>query len=176
MDYQDLFNKSQNELETIGEIVTKVNKFLDVLAAYHEDEDSFDMMVAGISVNLYAVCMGAERLFSNIANDIDGYMPTGVQWQQKLFEQMSVAIAGKRPRVIRPDTLSFLLELRSYKISVRGGSGQDLDEQRIIAMALRLPEGYEAFRTDCLAFHQALHQQPLQQTLTIYPSPPYAAT
>ena len=158
VDYQTLFSKSREELDDIGATVAKVDKFLDVLAEYHEDEDSFDMMVAGISVNLYAVCRGAEQLFTHIANKIDNYMPTGAQWQKKLFEQMGVAIVGKRPRVIRPDTLSFLLELRGYKVTVSGGFSQTLDEQKIIAMALRLPEGFTAFKTDCLAFHQTLSQ------------------
>jgi len=173
VDYQDLLNKNIDELTKLSETVAKVSKFLDVLAEYHEDADSFDMMVAGISVNLYGVCLGAERLFTNIANDIDGYMPTGVQWQQKLFKQMGVELAGKRPRVIRSDTLSFLLELRAYKVSVLGGFGNNIDEQKVLAMALRLPDAYDGFKADCLMFHQEL-SQPLSQSLSVQPLRPCA--
>lgn len=173
MDYQALFNKNWNELEKIGLTVTKVTKFLDVLAEYHEDMDSFDLMVAGISVNLQGVCMGAERLFTHIANDIDGYMPSGDQWQQKLFQQMSVPLPNKRDRVIRPDTLSFLLELKTFKVSVRGGFGDDLDSPPIIAMAMRLPDCYESLKQDCLSFHHKL-QHSTDATLIVQPPLSYS--
>jgi len=156
VDYQALFNKNWNELEKISSTVTKVTKFLNVLAEYHEDMDSFDLMVAGISVNLQGVCMGAERLFTQIANDIDGYMPLGDQWQQKLFQQMAMTLPGKRDRVIRPDTLAFLLELRTFKVSVRGGFNDDLDSPPIIAMAMRLPDCFSSLKQDCLSFHHGL--------------------
>lgn len=156
VDYQTLFNKNWEELETISSTVAKVTKFLDVLAAYHEDEDSFDLMVAGISVNLQGICMDAERLFSHIANHIDGYMPSGDQWQRKLFQQMAVPLPNKRDRVIRQDTLSFLLEMRTFKVSVRGGFGDELDDTAIIGMAMRLPECFELLKQDCLAFHHKL--------------------
>jgi len=79
--------------------VTKVTKLLNVFAEYHEDADSFDLIGAGISVNLQSVCMEAERLFSNIANDIDSYRPAGDQWQKKLFEQMAIASQTNRSKL-----------------------------------------------------------------------------
>ena len=173
MNYQALFDKNWNELEKISVTVTKVTKFLDVLAEYHEDADSFDLMVAGISVNLQGVCMGAERLFCNIANDIDGYMPAGDQWQKKLFEQMAIALPNKRNAVIRADTLSFLKDLKGFKVSVRGGYGHSLDDPTIIAMAMRLPECYEWLRRDCLLFHHDL-QNPYSESLVVQPPLTYA--
>lgn len=175
MNYQALFDKNWNELEKISVTVAKVTKFLDILAEYHEDADSFDLMVAGISVNLQGVCMSAERLFSNIANDIDGYMPAGDKWQKKLFEQMAIALPHKRPRVISPAALAFLKELKGFKVSVRGGFGDSLDSPAIIAMAMRLPTGYEQLRRDCLLFHHEL-QAPNAAAITVMPPPiTYAA-
>lgn len=168
VDYQVLFNKSWKELEKISLTVAKVTKFLDVLAEYHEDMDSFDLMVAGISVNLQGVCMGVERLFSHIANDIDDYMPSGDQWQCKLFHQMTLTLPGKRERVIRSDTLAFLLELKTFKVSVRGGFGDDLDASSVIAMALKLPGCFEALKQDCLAFHHKL-QHATSAPITVQP-------
>ena len=174
MSYQALFDKNWNELEKIGATVVKVTKFLDVLAEYHEDADSFDLMVAGISVNLQGVCMSAERLFSNIANDVDSYMPAGDQWQRKLFEQMAIALPNKRPAVICPDTLAFLKDLKGFKVSVRGGFNDNSDTPAIIAMAMRLPEGYEQLRRDCLLFHHEL-QHPIAEALTLQLPRTYAA-
>lgn len=168
MNYQALFDKNWDELEKISSTVEKVTKFLDVLAEYHEDADSFDLMVAGISVNLQSVCMGAERLLSNIANDIDGYMPTGDRWQKKLFAQMAIALPDKRPQVIRSDTARFLTELKGFKVSVRGGFGDSLDSPKIIAMAMCLPERYEWLKRDCLLFHHEL-QHPLTESLSVQP-------
>lgn len=168
VDYQALFKKNWHEIEKTSLTVVKVTKFLDVLAEYHEDMDSFDLMVAGISVNLQGVCMGAERLLINIANDLDGYMPSGDQWQKKLFQQMAVPLPNKRDRVIRPDTLAFLLELKTFKVSVRGGFGDDLDAPPIIAMAMRLPESFEALKQDCLSFHHKL-QHETDAAITVQP-------
>ena len=169
MDYQALFQQTWNDLENISSIIDKVTRFLDVLAEYHEDMDSFDLMVAGISVNLQGVCMEAERLFSRIANDLDGYMPSGDQWQRKLFQQMAVPLPNKRDRVIRPDTLSFLLELKTFKVSVRGGFGDDLDAPAIIAMAMRLPEAFAALKQDCLSFHHKIQHA---HSATLFVQPP----
>ncbi len=166
MDYQALFDKNWDELEKISLTVEKVTKFLDVLAEYHEDADSFDLMVAGISVNLQSVCMGAERLLANVANDIDGYMPTGDRWQQKLFAQMAIALPAKRPPVIRTDTAQFLTELKGFKVSVRGGFGDTLDSPKVIAMAMCLPDRYEWLKRDCLLFHHEL-QHPMADSLSI---------
>ncbi len=155
MDYPALFDSTQAELNNIDLTVAKTAKFLAVLADYEEDSDSCNLMVAGLSVNLQGVCMRAERLLSQIANNVDGYLPTGERWQHRLFEQMAQAVPGKREPVISAQSLAFLVALRSFKISVRGGCGGSQNDASVIEMATQLPGCYEAFKSECLMFHQA---------------------
>ncbi len=54
----------------------------------------------GVALNLHGFYAGVERIFEEIAREIDGSLPAGPEWHRDLLLQMSAEVAGTRPPVI----------------------------------------------------------------------------
>jgi hypothetical protein len=81
----------------------------------------------------------------NLANDIDGYVPTGESAHQDLLDQMSAAIEGKRPAVLSPELYEILVELKGFRHVVRHRYGFDLDPRKIDENVARVRAAFPAF-------------------------------
>ena len=59
--------------------------------------------------------MGVERIFEDIAKEVENNLPTGSSSHKLLLEQMSLEIPHTRPPVILSDTLHDLNEYRGFR-------------------------------------------------------------
>jgi hypothetical protein len=103
-------------------------------------------------LNLHGFYNGLERVFENIAKEIDGYLPRGEQWHQELLSQMGKEIQGVRPAVISEQTLNQLDEYRSFRHVVRHIYSFKFNRTLIKPLATRVEALFEQISKELRAF------------------------
>jgi hypothetical protein len=59
-------------------------------------------------LGIHNIYNGIEDVMLSLANDVDGYVPTGETAHQDPLDQMSAGIEGKRPFSSTPSSMAFL--------------------------------------------------------------------
>ena len=100
-----------------------------------------------------------EKTFQQIAQEIDGSVPSGDAWHQQLLQRMTIAIPNRRPPVIDEalgNTFGYYLRFRHL---FRHIYGFELEWDRIEPLLTDLPGVLEAFLSqldDFIGFLQTL--------------------
>lgn len=126
------------ELAQIRVLVKQVELLLELIRQT-ENHELRSGLVSGLALHLHSFYTGAERIFYDIARDIDGEVPTSSNWHQQLLEQMNVEIPSVRPPVLSEQTRFELDEFRKFRHVVRSRYAYQLDPQRVQALAAKLP-------------------------------------
>ena len=105
-----------------------------------------------IALNLHSFYSGAERIFRDIATDLDGSLPFCSDWHRRLLRQMAANIPNIRPAILRDSTLKALNELCAFRHVVRNTYSFDLIPERVEMLAANLPEAYALLATDLNEF------------------------
>lgn len=148
----------EQELGQIREAIAQVEMLLELIRQT-ENQNIRIGLVSGLALHLHSFYTGAERIFYDIARDIDGEVPTGSDWHRQLLEQMAVEIQQARPPVLTEQTRLELDEFRRFRHVVRSNYAYKLDPERILALAQKLPALFEHLLQDCLRFCVGLQQQ-----------------
>jgi predicted nucleotidyltransferase len=139
-----------SELEPMVKQTSRLlNKILDT-----GDED----YLGTIALNLHSFYTGAERIFRDIAQNIDGGLPEGADWHRRLLRQMSAEIPKIRPPAITLETRTALDEYCSFRHLVRNIYIFNLRLDRIQRLVEELPNCYELLRPDCENFCTAISE------------------
>lgn len=112
------------------------------------DEDYLD----GVALNLHGFYAGVERIFEEIAREIDGSLPAGPEWHRDLLLQMSAEVVGTRPPVIDRATRDCLDEYRGFRHVVRNVYAFNLRPSRLQELVADLPACYKALARDLMTF------------------------
>ena len=112
------------------------------------DEDYLD----GVALNLHGFYAGVERIFEQIAREIDGSLPGGPEWHRELLMQMSAEVSSTRPPVIGRNTRDCLDEYRGFRHVVRNVYTFNLRATRLIDLVTELYDCYKALVQDIIAF------------------------
>ncbi len=83
-----------------------------------------------MALGIHNIYNGIEDVMLSLANDIDGYVPTGEPAHQDLLDQMSAAIDGTRPALLDSKLYDLLVELKGFRHVVRHRYGFDLDPKK----------------------------------------------
>lgn len=59
-----------------------------------------DYYLDGVALNLHGFYSGCERIFTHIAETVDGNLPRGADWHRLLLQQMKMEVPSVRPAVI----------------------------------------------------------------------------
>ena len=113
-----------------------------------QDEDYLD----GVALNLHGFYAGVERIFEQIAREIDGALPDGPEWHRELLMQMSAEVSSTRPPVISRTTRDCLDEYRGFRHVVRNVYAFNLRPTRLKELAMELPACYQTIVEDITAF------------------------
>ncbi len=73
----------------------------------------------GVALNLHGFYVGIERIFEDIAREVEASVPSGPDWHQDLLLQMSAEVAAVRPAVITQETRQCLGDYRAFRHVVR---------------------------------------------------------
>jgi hypothetical protein len=102
----------------------------------------------GLGAILHDFYTGAERSFLKIAPELNGGVPAGVSWHRELLQNMTLALPGVRPAVIRKETAHALQEFLRFRHLFRNLYGFELEWQRVRALLAQLPGAWRRLRTD----------------------------
>lgn len=94
---------------------------------------------AGGSI-LHDFYTGIEKIFENIAKEIDQRVPMGEEWHSELLHQMTLDIPGLRPPVISPNTEKRLREYLGFRHLFRKRYGFELDWGKMKRLLLKMPQ------------------------------------
>jgi len=118
--------------------------------------DSFIIRaVASILHDIY-VCM--ENIFKIIAREFDGKVPASENWHKELLLQMSLDIDGVRKKVISRELWEKLEELRGFRHVFRNVYGFNLNEEKILALLIKLPDTLRLFFIEMEEFIEFLQK------------------
>ena len=145
------------ELEQIIERAERLHK----KAQESVDADYLD----GVALNLHGFYAGVERIFEEIARDLDDSVPSGPEWHRHLLMQMSVELSNVRPPVIHRRTRECLDEYRGFRHVVRHVYAFNLRPSRLQELVADLRACYLKLTGDITAFCDFLASQDTSQEL-----------
>jgi hypothetical protein len=109
-----LAERIQAELGELEQVVGRVNE-----AWQRAQRTADDFYLDSVALNLHGFYTGLERIFTLVAETVDGSMPTGENWHQALLAQMAKEMPAMRPAVISLTTCKRLNEYRGFRHVVR---------------------------------------------------------
>jgi hypothetical protein len=117
-----------------------------------------DLYLDGVALNLHGLYSGFERLFTRIAETIDGNLPQGAEWHKLLLGQMKAEIPGIRPAIISTETGKFLDELRRFRHIVRNVYTHHIDPERLKKLVEGSSKSFVQLNAEISAFAAFLEQ------------------
>ena len=145
--YAVLVGQIERELGSLQQLVSQTDSLMQKVKATGDVD-----YLGTIALNLHSFYSGAERIFRDIATDLDGSLPFCSDWHRRLLRQMAANIPNIRPAILRDSTLKALNELCAFRHVVRNTYSFDLIPERVEMLAANLPEAYALLATDLNEF------------------------
>lgn len=137
----------RREASETQRLVLRAGNLLDRAKALGESD-----ILDGAALNLHAFYAAVERIFEDIAREIDGAVPSGGDWHRTILLQMSAPLTDVRPAVIGEETYRCLDEYRGFRHVVRNVYTFNLRPDRIEALVKELPSCYALLTRDVEIF------------------------
>lgn len=153
---QALSKIAQNITDEFGDLEQVVHRTERAWVQFQQVNN--DLYLDSVALNLHGFYSGLERLFEQIAREIDKELQ-GANWHQRLLEQMSVEKLNFRPPVISQESYQVLDEYRGLRHIVRNFYAFRFDADRLQPLAEILPEAFAQVRSELLAFAAFLEAQ-----------------
>lgn len=149
--YAVLIGQIERELESLRQLVSQTDSLMQKVKATGDTD-----YLGTIALNLHGFYSGAERIFRDIATDLDGSLPDCSDWHRRLLRQMAANVVDIRPAVLNDSTLKALNELCAFRHVVRNIYSFDLIPEKVETLAANLSEAYALLSTDLNEFTQFL--------------------
>ncbi len=146
-DEQAVATRIRAELAELERAVQRTERLFSK-AQTRTDEDYLD----GVALNLHGFYAGVERIFEEIAREIDGSLPAGPEWHRNLLMQMSAEMSNTRPAVIGRSTRDCLDEYRGFRHVVRNVYTFNLRPSRLQELVAELRPCYTALVQEVTTF------------------------
>lgn len=143
----------RQELEELQRVLDRIREGWRLFRRSNDD-----LYLDGVALNLHGLYSGFERLFTRIAETIDGNLPQGAEWHKLLLEQMKTEIPGIRPAVISTETGNFLDELRRFRHIVRNVYTHHIDPERLQKLVDGSSGSFSRLHAELSAFAAFLEQ------------------
>ena len=147
--YVVLAARIRGELADLDRTATLVAAYWGRARTAGSDQDAF---VSATALHLHAFYTGLERMFEEIAKQIDGTVLTGGGWHAELLDQMTLDLPSLRPPVLEPTTADRLGEYRRFRHRVRNVYAMNLLPERMASLVDDLPPTFSAVKADLLRF------------------------
>lgn len=113
------------------------------------------LLRAGGSI-LHDFYTGLEKIFENIAKEIDRRIPTGEEWHSELLHQMTLDIPGLRPPVISSSTEKKLREYLGFRHLFRKRYGFELDWVKMERLLRNMPPVLSQIKKEITPFFHTM--------------------
>jgi hypothetical protein len=111
-----------------------------------------DMYADSVALNLQGLYTGLERVFEQIARQLDNRMPAGKSWHLELLRQMRTSVPAVRPAVIGDTSFACLDELRRFRHVVRNVYATNLNPKKLGDLMDGITRCWPLVRAELLAF------------------------
>ncbi len=145
--YNVLASRLQKELTAIQLVVETATSQIE--KAKSSGDRDYALAAAFSLQNFYT---GVERVFEEIAKQVDRSLPSGSSSHKDLLEQMGLDLPTVRPVVLRDQTLDQLQDYRGFRHVAIHRYGFELKLNRIQELVASLPDCYSNFATDLQVF------------------------
>jgi predicted nucleotidyltransferase len=149
--YRVLLGQLGQELDAIAQLVQKNQALLHKLKATGDAD-----YMGSVALNLHSFYGGAERMFKQIAQTVDGSVPDAADWHRQLLRQMAAPVWQTRSAVLRSATVMQLEEYCSFRHLVRNIYSVNLRLDRVEALAAPLPDCFAQLEADLRQFIAAI--------------------
>lgn len=150
--YAVLIGQINRDLSDLEQISTTTDALMEKIRV------TGDMDYLGTAaLNLHSFYSGAERIFREVALDVDGALPEGSDWHRRLLRQMAANVPSVRPALLTDATLKALNELCAFRHVVRNVYTFDRIPNRVQDLAEKLPHALALLRSDLQEFCQFLN-------------------
>lgn len=146
-----LIERIEQELTQVQEAVLQTQRLISKVPQT-QDDDMKQALIAAIALNMQSFYTGAERIFYEIAKQIDGSVPAHADWHKQLLEQLSVEIPSVRHAVLSEMTLAHLDEFRRFRHVVRSNYSYKLNASLVIRLSEKLSTCSQHLRQDVRTF------------------------
>lgn len=141
--YSVLIAQIQQELVELDTLVQNNQRLLEKIKVTN-DED----YLGTIALNLHSFYSGVERIFKQVAQNIDNSIPDTADWHRQLLRQMTASIPEIRPSLISRETKLMLDEYCSFRHVVRNIYSINLKSDRVKELAQELPKCFTSLEKD----------------------------
>ena len=148
-----LVRRIRQELGELQRVLSRIQEGWELFRRSNED-----LYLDGVALNLHGLYSGFERLFTRIAETIDGNLPQGAEWHKLLLGQMKIEIPGIRPAIISTETGKFLDELRRFRHIVRNVYTHHIDPERLKKLVEGSSKSFVQLNAEISAFAAFLEQ------------------
>jgi hypothetical protein len=152
-EFVDLIQRVHEELNEIQRVLTRVK---DGWQRAHRSND--DYYLDSVALNLHGFYSGFERLFTQIAETVDGDLPRGENWHELLLRQMEREVPDVRPAVISTEAGRLLDELRRFRHVVRNVYTHNFNLEKIGILVKYASSAFERLKAELSAFADFLDQ------------------
>ncbi len=148
-----LVRRVRQELDELQRVLGRVNDGWE-----RSQRSNDDYYLDGVALNLHGLYSGFERIFTHIAETIDGDLPQGEDWHRLLLGQMKTEVPGLRPAVISVKMGEVLDDLRRFRHVVRNVYTHYLDPVRLGKLVKRSTDNFAQLHAEISAFAAFLEQ------------------
>lgn len=142
----------QDELQKLHQLDREKNGLL-------RKKPSNYVIRAGGSI-LHDFYTGVEKIFENIAKEVDRRIPMGEEWHSDLIHQMTLEVPGLRPSILSAPTEKKLREYLGFRHLFRKRYGFELDWRKMKKLLGNLPQVLLALENDLSLFLHLIDSLP----------------
>ena len=150
-DYRSVAARIRQELPELDRVARRACR-----AWASATRDAQDLYIDATALNIHGFYAGLERIFTLVAERIDGSLPSGPNWHQDLLRQMTAELPGIRAAVLSPDLFPTLDRYRGFRHVVRNVYAYVLDPRLVAVLIEDLPKANEQMRAELAAFADSL--------------------
>lgn len=118
----------RQELYQLDKLAEETKK---ALRPYHGKEIKNTIVLRALASMLHDFYTGVEKIFLNIAKEIDQFAPRSENWHRLLLEQMTLHLKDRRPAVVDKDLAGDLEQYLAFRHRFRNLYGFDLEWDRM---------------------------------------------
>lgn len=150
-DLKGLSSRIRQELKELERVLARTKEGWE--RARRSNDDFY---LDSVALNLHGFYSGLERIFTLIAETLDGSLPQGENWHLQLLNQMAKEKPCVRPAVISESVAERLNEYRGFRHVVRNVYTYRFDADKVKKLVQSAPELFKRLKAELEAFAKFL--------------------
>ncbi|PUU95488.1 hypothetical protein [Halanaerobium sp.] len=145
--------KVEDELAELDQLKERIQT---VWEKYKINRDEF--YLDSVALNLHGLYSGFEKIFLEVAKEIDENIPDGSSWHKELLDQMALKIKNLRPAVISKESRDILDEYRAFRHVVRNVYANKYSAKKISILLDNFSNEYRKVKNEIQDFLNFLEE------------------